>query len=116
VLARRFARFLAGVFPGLELHGVAAAELSGTLIDLAEASADVFVVSRDDLDDKADLQTVLCEDYGAARGDLIIEIPDAGVPPMPVKLWRITRDTQPWPHADLIWDGEDEVITVPTPN
>ncbi len=104
ILARQFAGFLTGLFPGLDWTASAPDELAETLTGLAEVQGDVYVVYRDELPDDGDLEQTLAECYGAERGDLVVEVAaPLDAPPSPARLWRIT--------TDLRIDAELEVVS-----
>jgi hypothetical protein len=71
-VGREVARFLQGLFPGLDLAG-AHGPLAEAVAATAAERIDVFVVFREDLPDGVPLPQALVDDFGAAPGDEVVE-------------------------------------------
>jgi hypothetical protein len=78
MLGRRFGEFLAKVFPGLTWNSAAWVDLAESLGATAEASADVYVVYREDLPAGEDAQQILVQAFGAEPGDEVVEVQAPG--------------------------------------
>jgi hypothetical protein len=86
LLGQQFAAFLQGCFPGLNWDAAARPELAELLGTTAQQQADVYVIFREDLPDSADLTRTLIDDFGAAAGDEVVEVPAAGA----AWRWQVT--------------------------
>jgi hypothetical protein len=90
LLGQRFAEFLATVFPGLDWQRPQWRDLAEVLGANVPQQSDVYVVYREDLTDNVVLDEALVRDYGAERGDEVVEVALGGrLALLTTRRWRL---------------------------
>jgi hypothetical protein len=96
VVGERFARYLGGLFPGLEWAAADWNELGDLLGALAARRPDVFVIYGEELPPGADPAHTLAEGVGAEAGDVVVEIqPAADARHVTAQTWQFDPDRDP---------------------
>lgn len=90
VVGEHFRSFLGSLFPGLPWSQRMMPDLAETLSETANGHPDVFVVYQEDLAEDGHPAAMLLRDFGAERGDEVVEIrPDLGGSLAEVGRWRV---------------------------
>lgn len=74
VVSEHLGSFLGALFPGLDWSNQVIPELAETLSEAAHTHPDIYVVYQEDVAQDADPAATLLRDFGAERGDEIVEV------------------------------------------
>jgi hypothetical protein len=90
ILGERFAGYLQLLFPGLDWGTAAWPDLAELLGAAAARHRDVYVIYGEELPPGEDPNQILAEGFGAAAGDLVIQITPGSTPgDVTTRRWRV---------------------------
>jgi hypothetical protein len=96
LLGQRVGEFLEGVFPGLHWQRSEWPDLAESLGLAAVTRPDVYVLYREDVPDGGRLADALAAEFGAERGDEVVEVLLGGrLAPLAVRRWRLGDELRP---------------------